>query len=137
MGYGLKACKSIPPQHGVISAPERGHLESYFFRLVVLQRAEYYVKLNFSRTPCFTTWDNPSKGGDTLLDATLVYLHFIERVFVDEVQSAAAIHEYFSEAKAVYNWGTKAASARSDRALSPSLALKVIAISFQGFIAAT
>ena len=36
MGYGLKVCKSIPPQQGMISAPERGHLESYFFGPIVL-----------------------------------------------------------------------------------------------------
>ena len=71
---------------------------------VIFRRAEYYIKFNFPRASYFSTGDNASKGGTALLDATLVHLHFVERIFVDEVQSATAVHEHFSEPKAVYGW---------------------------------
>ena len=48
--------------------------------------------------------DNPSEGRIALLDAALVYLHFMERVLVDEVQSTTAVHDHFSEPKAIHNW---------------------------------
>ena len=104
MGYGLKACERISLQQGMISAIEWCQVEEQLFGPVVLQRAEYYVKLNFPRASSFSTGDNASKGGVALLNASLVHLHFIECVFLDEVQSAAAVHKHFGESKAVHNW---------------------------------
>ena len=104
MGYGLEECEGVPPQEGVISAIERGHVEEQLSGHIILRRAEYYIKFNFPRASCFSTGDNASKGGTALLDATLVHLHFVERIFVDEVKSATAVHEHFGESKAIQNW---------------------------------
>ena len=79
-------------------------MEEQLFRHVVIRRAEYYIEFDSPRALCFAAGDNASKGGTALLDATLVHLHFVERIFVDEVQSAAAVHEHFVESKAVHNW---------------------------------
>ena len=83
---------------------ERGHLEGYLFGPIVLRRAEYHVKLNFSCASCFPTGNDSSEGLITLLDADSIYLHFTECVLVNEVQSAPAVHEHFSELKAIHNW---------------------------------
>ena len=104
MGYGLKACERISPQQGVISTVERGHLEGYFFGPIVLRCAEYHVERVFSRASRLLTGNNSSEGRITLLDAAPVYFHFIECVLVDEVWSAAAVHEHFSEPKSIHNW---------------------------------
>ena len=104
MGYGLKMCECVPPQHGMIPDVERCHVEEQLFGPVVFWRAEYHIKFNFPRASCFSNGDNASKGCTDLLDAALVHLHFIECAFVDEVQSAAAIHEHFGEAKTIHNW---------------------------------
>src|SRR5215216_2604401 len=104
MGYGLEACEGIPSQKGVVSAIERGHVEEKLFGPVVIRRAEYYIEFNFPRASCFSTGDNTSKGGTTLLDAALVHLHFVERIFVNEVKSASAIHEHLGKSKAIHNW---------------------------------
>ena len=74
-----------PAQEGVISAVERGHLEGYFFGLIILWRAEYHVKCDFSRTPRLPTGNDSSEGRAALLDATPVYFHFVECIFIDEV----------------------------------------------------
>ena len=79
-------------------------MEEQLFRPVVLLCAEYYIKFNFPRASCSLTRDNASKGGTALLDAVLVHLHFVERIFVDEVQCAAAVDEHFTESKAINNW---------------------------------
>lgn len=104
MGYGLEACEGVPSQESVISAIERGHVEEQLFGPVILTHAEYYIKFNFPRASCFSIGDDASKGGTALLDAVLVHLHFVERVFIDEVKSVAAIHEHFGELKAIHNW---------------------------------
>ena len=104
MGDGLEACEGVLPQKGMISSIERDHMEEQLFRPVVIRHAEYYVECNFSRASCFSTSDNTSKGGTALLDAIFVHLHFVERIFIDEVKSATAVHEYFGESKAVHNW---------------------------------
>ena len=104
MRYGLKARECVSPQQGVVCTVERGHLEGYLFGPIVLRHAEYHVEFNFSCASCFPTGNDSSKSRITLLDAASVYLHFIERVLVDEVQPAAAVHEHFSEPKAIDNW---------------------------------
>ena len=104
MGYGLEACEDVLPQKGVISAIERGHVEEKLFGPEVIRRAEYYVECNFSRASRFSTGDNNSKGGTALLDATLVHLHFVERIFIDEVKPTAVVHEHFGKSEAVHNW---------------------------------
>ena len=104
MGYVLKACEGVSPQQGVISAIDRCHVEVQLFGPVVLRRAEYHIEFNFPRASCFSTGDNASKGGTALLDATLVHLHFVERIFVDQVESATAVHEHFGESNAIHNW---------------------------------
>ena len=104
MGDCLKACEGVSPQQGVISAIERCHVEEQLFGPVVLRRAEYGIKFKLPRASCFSTGDNASEGGAPLLDATLVQLHFIERVLVDEVESAATVHEHLSDPKTIHNW---------------------------------
>ena len=85
MRYGLEACKSVPPQQGVVSAAERGHLESDFFGPIILRRAEYHVKCEFSRASCLPTGNDSSEGCATLLNAAPVYFHFVECVLINEV----------------------------------------------------
>ena len=85
MRYSLEACKCISPQEGVISAVERGHLEGYLFGPIILRRAEYHVKFDFSRTPCLPTGNDSSEGRVALLDAAPVYFHFVECILIDEV----------------------------------------------------
>ena len=104
MGYGLKACECVSPQQGVMSAVGRCHVEQQLFGPVVLRRAKYDVKFDLPRASCFSTGDDASESGATLLNANFVHLHFLERIFVDEVQSAATVHEHFSEPKAIHNW---------------------------------
>ena len=104
MGYGLEACEGVPPQKDEISAIERGHVEEQLFRPVVIRRAEYYIEFNFPRASWLLTGDNSSKGGISLLDATLIHLHFVERIFVDEVKSTSVVHEHLGKSKAVHNW---------------------------------
>ena len=77
MEYVLKACKSIPPQQGVVSTAERGHMESDFFGPIILRRAEYHVKCDFSRTSHLPTGNDSSEGRVALLDAASVYFHFL------------------------------------------------------------
>ena len=88
----------------MISTVERGHLEGYLFGPIVLRRAEYHVECNFSRASHLLAGNDSLEGRITLLDAAHVNFHFIEHVFVHEVQSAAAIHEHFSKLKAVDDW---------------------------------
>ena len=107
MGYGLKACECVSPQQGVISAVERCHVEEQLFGPVVLRCAEYDVKFNLPRASCFLTGDNALKCGAALLNATFVHLHFLERIFVDEVQSAATVHDHFGEPKAIHKLGLR------------------------------
>ena len=79
-------------------------MEKQLFGPVILKRAEYYIKFYFPRTSCFSTGDDASKGGTALLDAIFVHLHFVERIFIDEVKSATAVHEHFGESKAIHDW---------------------------------
>ena len=88
----------------MISTIKRGHFEGYLFGPIVLRCAKYHVELNFSCASCFPTGNDSSKGHITLLDAASVYLHFIERVLVDEVLSTASVHEHFSKPEAVHDW---------------------------------
>ena len=85
MGYGLEVCEGVPPQKGVISAIERGHLEGYLFGPIILRRAEYHVECYFSRTPRLPTGNNSSECRAALLNAAPIYFHFVECIFVDEV----------------------------------------------------
>ena len=85
MRYGLKARAGLSPQQGMVPTVERGHLESYFFEPIIVQRAEYHIKCNFSRTPRFPTRNDTSKGCAAFLDAAPVYFHLVERVLVNEV----------------------------------------------------
>ena len=39
-----------------------------------------------------------------MFDAAPVYFHFMECVLINEVQSAAAVHENLGEPKAVHDW---------------------------------
>ena len=103
MRYSLEACKSIPPQQGVVSAAERSHLEGDFFGPVILRRAEYNVECDFSRTSRLPTRDNSYEGRAALLNAAPIYFHFVECIFVDEVKSDSTIHEHFGKSKAVHN----------------------------------
>ena len=131
MGHGLEACEGVPPQKGVVSAIEWGHVEEQLFGPVILRCAVYYIKFDFPRALCFSTGDDASKGGTALLDAVLVHLHFVERVFIDEVKSATAIHEYFSEPKAVHDWAKDQSGWCPDGLESRFItALKVIGVSF-------
>ena len=79
-------------------------MEEQLFGPVVIRRAEYYIEFDCPRASCFSTGDNTSKGGTALLDAALVHLHFVERIFVDEVKSASTVHEHLDKSKAVHNW---------------------------------
>ena len=88
----------------MVSAAERGHLECDFFGRIILRRAEYHVKCDFSCTPCLPTGNDSSERRAALLNAAPVYFHFMECVLINEVQSATTIHAHFSEAEAVYNW---------------------------------
>ena len=83
--YSLEACKSIPPQQGMISAAKTGHLEGYFFGPIVLRWVEYHVECDFSRTPCLPTGNDSSEGYVALLDAAPVYFHFLYCILIDEV----------------------------------------------------
>ena len=57
---------------------------------------------------------------------------------MDEVQSAAAVHEYLCKPEAVhYRTEDQCGWCSAVRNLGPSLALKVIAVSLHGFIVAT
>ena len=103
MGYGLEACEGVPPEEGVISAIEGSNVKEQLLRPVIFGHAEYYVKFNSLRTSCFSTRDDASKGGTALLDAVLVHLHFVERVFIDEDKSATTVHEHFGESKSIHN----------------------------------
>ena len=49
-------------------------------------------------------WGYASKSGAALLNATLVHLHFLERILVNEVQSTATIHEHLGEPEAIHSW---------------------------------
>ena len=89
MGYGLEAWESVPPKKGVMSAIEGSHVEEQLFGPVILRRAEYYIKFDFPKSSCFSTADDASKGGTSLLDVCSINLHFFERVLVDEVKPAA------------------------------------------------
>ena len=81
MGYGLEACEGVPPQKGVISAVERGHVEEELFGPVVIRRAEYYIKFNFPQASCFSTGDDASKGG------TLCSMQFVSICILSSVSS--------------------------------------------------
>ena len=85
MRYGLEACKSVPPQQGMVSVAERGHLESDFFGPIILRRAEYHVDCDFSRASCLRTGNDSSEGRAALLDAASVYFHFVECILIYEV----------------------------------------------------
>ena len=104
MRYGLEACKCLSPQEGVISTVERCHLEGYFFGPIILRRAEYQIECDFSRTSRLPTRNNSSKGRITLLNAAPVYFHFLKGFLINEVQSAATIHEYLGKTKDVHYW---------------------------------
>src|SRR5215216_1149856 len=113
-------------------------MEEQFSGPVVLRRAEYDVEFDLPRASCFSTGDDASESGAALFNATFVHLHFLERIFVDEVQSAAAsISTLVSRKPSTIEFKTKAAGARTDLSLGSSSAVKVIAMSFQGYIAAT
>ena len=87
----------------MISAIDGNNVKEQLLRPVILRRDEYYVKFNSPRTSCFSTGDDASKGGTALLDACSINLHFVERVFINEVKPTAAIHEHFGKSKAVHN----------------------------------
>src|SRR4051812_25133279 len=73
-----------------------------------------------------------------LLNAVPVYFHFLKGFLINEVQSAASIHEYLGNWKpSTFGLRTNAAGARAVLNLGSSLALKVIAVSLHGFIVAT
>ena len=122
----------------MISAAERGHLERDLFGPIIIRRVEHHIQCNFSCAACFPTRDYSSKGCAASLNAAPVYFHFLEGFLVNEVQSAATVHEYLGKAKAVHYWTKDQwAGARAVRNLGSSLALKVIAVSLHGFIVAT
>ena len=79
------------------------HVEEQLLGSIVLMCAKHHVQFNFSRAMCLLTGDNTSKGCTALLDAALVYLHFVERVLINEVESAAAVHKDFCKSKAVHD----------------------------------
>ena len=84
MGYSLEACKCISPHEGVISAVERGHLEGYLLGPIILRRAEYHVKCDFSRTPRLPTGNDSSESRGALHNAAPIYFHFVECILIDE-----------------------------------------------------
>src|SRR3954468_10051305 len=76
----------------MVSATERGHLERDLFGPVI------------SYTARFPTGDYSSKGCAASLNAVPVYFHFSKGFLINEVQSAATVHEYLGESKAVHYW---------------------------------
>ena len=52
----------------------------------------------------FPTRDYSSKGCAASRDAVPVYIHFLESFLIDEVQSAAAVHEYLGKMKVIHYW---------------------------------
>ena len=78
----------------MISDVERCHVEEQLFGPIVLRHAEYDIEFDPPRAYYFSTGDDASESGAALLNATFVHLHFLERIFIDEVQSAATVHEY-------------------------------------------
>jgi len=56
----------------VVSAAERSHLEGYLFGPIILRRAEYHVKCDFSRTSRLPTGNDSSEGRAALLDVASV-----------------------------------------------------------------
>ena len=79
-------------------------MEGDFFGPVILWGAEYHIECDFSRTSCLLTRDNSLEGRAALLNAALVYFHFVEGFLIDEVSSAATVHEHFSKPEAIHNW---------------------------------
>ena len=86
----------------LISAAERGHLERDLLGPVTIRRAEHHVQCDFSCAACFRTGDYSSKGCAASLNAAPVYFHFSEGFLVNEVQSAATVHEYLGKSKVVH-----------------------------------
>ena len=79
-------------------------MERDLFGPVILRRAEYHIQCDFPRTSCLPTRDDSSEGRAASLNAALVYFHLIEGFLIDEVQSASAVHEHFSEPEAIHDW---------------------------------
>ena len=79
-------------------------MEEQLFALVVLRHAEIEVEFVLPQASCFSTGDYALESGAALLKATFVHLPFLERIFVDEVQSTATVHEHFGEPKAIHYW---------------------------------
>ena len=90
----------------MVAAPERGHLKHDLLGSVIVRRAEHHIQCDFSCTARFPTGDYSSKGCAASLDAVPVYFHFSKGFLINEVQSAASIHEHLGEAKAVH-YGTE------------------------------
>ena len=88
----------------MVSAAERGHLERDFFGPVIVRRAEHHIECDFSSAACFQARDYSSEGCAASLNTAPVYFHFLKSFLVNEVQSAAAIHEYLGKSKAVHYW---------------------------------
>ena len=79
-------------------------MEKQLFGPAIFSRAEYYIQFNSPRASCFSTGDDASKGGIALLDVFSVNMHFVERVLVDEVEPATAVHEHFGKSEAIHYW---------------------------------
>ena len=85
MGYNLKTRECVPPQEGVVSAAERGHLECNFFGPVILRHVEYHIQCDFSRALCLSTRDDSPEGSAASFNAALVNFHLVEGFLIDEV----------------------------------------------------
>ena len=87
----------------MIPTIEGDHVKEQLFGPVIFGCAEYHIQFNSPRASCFSTGDNSSKGSVALLNACSVDLHFVERVFLDEVKPTVAVHEHLGKIKAVHN----------------------------------
>ena len=79
-------------------------MERDLFGPVIVRRAKHHIKCDFSGAVRFPTGDYSSKGCVASLNAALVYFHFLKGFLINEVQSAAVVHEYLGKTKVVHYW---------------------------------